>query len=51
MLLHMNITVTLRSVGKWVTGLYMTQTWVSALGVMGQSGMRSQLSASYLTPS
>lgn len=50
-LLHRKITVTLPSLGKWVTGLYMTQTWVPALGVMGKSGMRCQLSASDLTPS
>ncbi|TNN44347.1 hypothetical protein EYF80_045452 [Liparis tanakae] len=37
--------------GKWVTGLYVTQTWVLPLRVMGQSGMRCRLSASDLTPS
>lgn len=48
--IHKNMTVTLPSVSKWVTGLYMTQTWVSPCRVMGQSGMRCQLSASDLTP-
>lgn len=46
---HRKIAVTRPSVGKWVTGLYVTQTWVSTPGVVGQSGMRWQLSASNLT--
>lgn len=45
------MTVTHPSVGKWVTGLYVTQTGVSPRRVMGQSGMRCQLSASDLSPS
>lgn len=45
------MTVTLTSDGKWVTGLYMTHTRVSPCRVMGQSGMRCQLSASDLTAS
>lgn len=49
---HMEkMTVTLMSDGKWVTGLYMTHTRVSPCRVMGQSGMRCQLSASDLTAS
>lgn len=45
------MTVTLTSDGKWVTGLYVTHTRVSPCRVMGQSGMRCQLSASDLTAS